>query len=185
MAYPACVGLLQASADRPLRTVSARTAAWRTASVQRCCVALLTAGLVLTGLTRPAAAGQASAWGWLTREQDAGWLELRRGQRTYREQLRQDGAERAPGAAASLDLIERQEELDRRALDLRERQWLDAERRRQTLSGSPGPMQGPALRMRVEQAEANERLRRDLQRRILQSVPGAAPAQAPTPFRLR
>ena len=156
-----------------------------TAPVHLFCASLLTAGLTIGWPSATAWADQAADRAHLSREQAAGWLELRRDQRLYRERLGQEGAGIAPEAAANLGLMERQEELDRRALDRREAQWLDDARRRQHLPGSIGPSPAPGLRLRIERAEASERLRRDLRRQTLGPRPTMAPIFAPPPFRLR
>jgi hypothetical protein len=156
-----------------------------TASVHLFCASLLTAGLTVGWPSAIVGADQAAGRAHLLREQAAGWLELRRDQRLYRERLGREGAGTAPEAAANLGLMERQEELDRRALDWREAQWLDDARRRHNLPGSVGPSPAPALRLRIERAEASERLRRDLRRQTLGPRPTMAPISAPPPFRLR
>jgi hypothetical protein len=81
--------------------------------------------------------------------------------------------------------MERQEDLDRRALDRREAQWLEDARRRHNLPGNVAPLQAPALRLRIQRAEASERLRRDLRRHTLGPQPGMAPIQVAPQFRLR
>jgi hypothetical protein len=83
--------------------------------------------------------------------------------------------------------MDRQEELDRRALDRHEAQWIEAARRRGYLSGKgpAWPFPDPMLRMRIERAEAGERLRRELRRDTLEPWPVMGPTPAPRPFRLR
>lgn len=156
-----------------------------TAPVQLIRASLLAAGLTIGWPAGPVWAGRAADWAYLSRDQAAGWLELRREQGSYRGRFGRDGAGIAPEDAANLGLLERQEELDRRALDRRERRWLDDARRRQNLQGSIGQAQAPALRLRIERAEASERLHRELRRHTLGPRPSSAPISAPPPFRLR
>jgi len=123
----------------------------------------------------------------LERAQAAGWLELRRDQARYRQQIGAAGVVPSPEVRQDLGILERQEDLDRRALDQREARWLEDARRRDRLveQGALTTQQGPTLRLRVEQAEANERLRRDLRRQTLPPSLPMAPILTPPPFRLR
>ena len=87
----------------------------------------------------------------------------------------------------TLGILERQEDLDRRALDQREARWLDGAQHHDRLVGQGALTvpQWPTLRLQVDQAEASERLSRDLRRQILAPSPPMAPILAPQPFRLR
>ncbi len=58
-------------------------------------------------------------------------------------------------------------------------------KRRQNLPGSVGLTQVPVLRLRIERAEASERLRRDLRRDTFGPGSGVVPAPASLRFRLR
>lgn len=156
-----------------------------TAPVRLVRVSLLAAGLTIGWPAGPVWADRAADWAYLSRDQAAGWLELRREQGLYRGRFGRDGAGIPPEDTANLRLIERQEELDRRALDRREGRWLDNARRRQNLQGSNGPAPAPALRLRIERAEAGERLHRELRRHTLGPRPSSAPISVPPPFRLR
>jgi hypothetical protein len=65
---------------------------------------------------------------------------------------------------ARLRTLEAQEALDRRALEQQQSLWVQAERRRRTALGAgPRPYApSPALNLRIQRAEAGERLRRDI-----------------------
>jgi hypothetical protein len=123
----------------------------------------------------------------LERAQAAGWLELQRDQARYRQQMDRPGVPPSLEVRRDLEILERQEDLDRRALDQREARWLDNARRHDRLVGQGALTvpQGPTLRLQVDQAEANERLRRNLRRQILAPPSPMAPILAPPPFRLR
>jgi hypothetical protein len=159
-------------------TVRGRKWPIRTGFVQFMRAALLT-------LACTAGVVQAAEWLDLSRSQAGGWLELQRDQARRREQLRGGGREPSPQAAASLERREHQENLDRRALDRREAQWLSDARRRHRLSGGTGAPRDPALRAQIERAEGAQRLRRDLQRHTFGPRPGTANIPGPSPFRLR
>jgi hypothetical protein len=184
MAYFHRAGSLGPSAALRTCTLRGRQRPSRTASVQFICTSLLTAGLTAWAPFGSVWAGQAADGAYVSRAQAAGWLELQRDQRFYRERLGRDGAGLTPEVAADLGMMERQEDLDRRALDRREGQWPNDLKRRQNLTGSVGPSQAPALRLRIERAEAGERLRLELRRQTLSSPPGMTPILAPPPFRL-
>jgi len=185
MGYPLPLGRQGAPAGCLLRTLSGRLQRLRTAAVRRRFVAWLVVGLAMAVPIGLASGGPPEEWGYLSRSQANGWLELRQDQRIYREQLRQDGVDLGPGGPANLHVLERQEALDRSALDRRERLWLDAERRRQGLPNGIAPGRMPALRLQIEQAEASERLGRELRRRALGPSPGPTSLPSPTPLRLR
>ena len=157
----------------------------RTATVRVLGGVLLAIGLMAGWPDGTLRSAQAAGWPNLDRAQGAGWLELKRDQRRHREQLGPVGKGLSPEVATRLGVVERQEDLDRRALDRREAQWLDEARRRERLSGRTGPPQGPLLRLRIERADANERLRRELRRHTLGPRPAAEPPLAQPPFRLR
>jgi hypothetical protein len=132
---------------------------------------------------RPA---QAAQWPDPWRAQTGGWLRLTLDQARYREQEADIGRELTPEAAANLSVIERQEWLERRALDRRETQWIEDARRRERLPGVEKAGASPAvIDLRIERAEADERLRRDLRRRSSGPWPAATPNGPPPPFRLR
>lgn len=185
MAYIARVDNPRTSGVPAACTLRGRRDLSCTAPVQAARASLLAAGLTIGWPAGPVWADGAADWAYLSRDQAAGWLELRREQGLYRGRFGRDSAGIAPEDAANLGLIERQEELDRRALDRREGRWLDNARRRQNLQGGVGPPPAPALRLRIERAEASERLRRELRRHTLGPRPSSAPISAPPPFRLR
>lgn len=184
MAYSRDAGSSRPSAALRTCTLRGRPCRSRTASVRFVCASLLAAGLTVWWPSGSVWAAQAADEAYLSRRQAAGWLELQRDQRLHRERLGRDGAGLAPEAAANVGLMERQEDLDRRALDRREGQWLNALKRRQNRTGSVGPIRAPALRLRIERAEAGERLRQELRRQTLSSPPGMTPILVPPPFRL-
>jgi hypothetical protein len=185
MTYPPRPDPLPLSATLTPRTIPGSRVLGCTASVRAFRASVLTLALALGWRPGPAWAAPAGDWAALSRQQGAGWLELRQDHQAYRERLWQGSGGPGPDAAATLGRIERQEDLDRRALDQRQRQWLDDMNRRQRQAGGVEPAQAPALRLRIERAEAGERLRRDLRRRTLGPQPGMAPMTAPAPFRLR
>jgi hypothetical protein len=92
----------------------------------------------------------------------SGWLELQQDQRVYRDKV----GPLPPAEAARLDRMEAQEVMDRRALDQREALWVQSERRREAAAGGGARSQAPSpgLNLRLERAEAGERLRRDISR---------------------
>jgi hypothetical protein len=145
---------------------------------------LLLAAGCLWATCRPA---QAEQWLDPWQAQTGGWLQLTLDQARYRQQEAEVAGGLSPEAAANLGLIERQEWLDRRALDQREAQWTEDARRRERLPGVGNAWTSPAatvLRMRIERAEADERLRRDLRRQSSGPLPAPTP-NPPPPFQLR
>lgn len=98
----------------------------------------------------------------LDRVRASGWLSLQQDQRAFRAQV----GPLTPPEAARLRALEAQEALDRRALDQQESLWVQTERRRQTALGAGARpyAPSPALNLRIQRAEAGERLRRDISR---------------------
>jgi len=98
----------------------------------------------------------------LDRVRASGWLSLQQEQRAFRAQV----GPLSPPEAARLRTLEAQEALDRRALEQQQSLWVQAERRRRTALGAgPRPYApSPALNLRIQRAEAGERLRRDISR---------------------
>jgi hypothetical protein len=98
----------------------------------------------------------------LDRVRASGWLSLQQEQRAFRAQI----GPLSPPEAARLRAFEAQEAQDRRALEQQESLWLQTERRRQmALGAGPRPYApSPALNLRIQRAEAGERLRRDISR---------------------
>jgi hypothetical protein len=87
---------------------------------------------------------------------------LQQDQRAFRAQV----GPLTPPEAARLRALEAQEALDRRALEQQESLWVQTERRRQTALGAGARPYAPSptLNLRIERAEAGERLRRDINR---------------------
>lgn len=149
-------------------------------------------GLLALALVAASPAGRAGPAGVvdradLERTQAAGWLELQRDQARYRQQIERSDLPPSLEVRQALGILERQEDLDRRALDQREALWLYGAQHHDRLVGQGALTvpQWPTLRLLVDQAEASERLSRDLRRQILTPSPPMAPILAPQPFRLR
>ncbi len=170
-------------------TIPGRFGALCTGSVRCLGPSLLALAMALAVVSTTARAGPpgASDQADLERAQAAGWLELKRDQARYRQQFERPGVAPAPTVGLDLGLLERQEDLDRRALDQRQARALEDARRHDRLvdQGALTVPRGPTLHLQRGQAEAAERLRRYLRRQTLTPVAPMAPIPTPPPFRLR
>jgi hypothetical protein len=144
---------------RPLRQrpFMASDGAVRTSPVRRGPALALTLATCLGALPGPSLAADPAA---LDRARASGWLSLQHEQRAFRAQV----GPLTPPEAARLRTFEAQEALDRRVLEQQQSLWVQAERRRRTALGAGARPYGPspALDLRIQRAEAGERLRRDI-----------------------
>lgn len=110
------------------------------------------------------AAGQDPAAGEQRREA-AGWLELSRSQRAYRERV----APLTLREQRELSVIERSQRLDLRAEEQRRRRAIAAERREQPLAQPPGvqPLPPRVLAPRLRRDDDRLRLRLQMQQQRL------------------
>jgi hypothetical protein len=95
------------------------------------------------------------------RQQAAGWLQLRQDQKAYRESL----GPLTPGQAAARDALERQQQLQWKAMEQRQRESLQLRERLRRLPGPPSARVGvgeTGPRRGLERERLNMRLQRDM-----------------------
>jgi hypothetical protein len=160
----------------PVRTSINPSDPDRTISVRRVRVFPVTVftALLAAALGCPSSfAGPGASLGLEERQQAAGWLQLRQDQKTYREGL----GSLTPGQAAALDALDRQQQLQWRAMEQRQEQSLQL---RQGLDHLPGPRAGSgAGEIRLRREQERERLNMRLQRGML--APPVPPPMPPAP----
>jgi hypothetical protein len=132
-------------------------------------------GVLAAALASPLIlAAPGASLGLEKRQQAGGWLQLRQDQETYRESL----GPLTPGQAAALDALERQQQLQWRAMEQRQRESLQL---RQRLERLPGPAGSGAGEIGLRRGLERERLDMRLQRDTLPSPapPFATPGGSP------
>jgi hypothetical protein len=133
-------------------------------------VFLARVSLVVVLVSSTATAGSAANVDVQQRQQAEGWLQLKQDQKSDRERV----GRLAPADAAALDALERQQDLQRKSLEQRQRQSLQLEQRldRMPNANASGAPRAP---LQDQRQLERQRLEMRLQREMLQPLP-APPA---------
>jgi hypothetical protein len=136
-------------------------------------------GVLAAALASPLTlAAPGAGLGLEERQQAGGWLQLRQDQTTYRKSL----GPLTPGQAAALDSLERQQQLQWRAMEQRQRDSLQLRQRLGRLGGPPSARTG-AGQIRLGPGLERERLNMRLQRDMLPSPAPPSPIPRAPPWR--